>query len=466
MKFPVAALVCLVAAGSVSAELYRRAPDVLPGTIAEMRTPEYWIARMAKPDEIVLTPAQIEKMNTDYEQFINLADPFADVPAELKPDLTYWWPGHVFATPRIAAMTAQELADTLRSRVNVEIKYMRKGPVGNVLAVQYGPRDLDRFEREMAIEKITPPIAVRHGIAVRSTRLRNVPSFFPMEPGMGENGKSRWDRWTIAALKIAKPVTVFHSSRTGEYLFVLCDEGYGWVRAEDIAFGTEKAIRKFTGANDFVVCTGDRVQLYGDKSCSFASNWFGMGDRLPLASKGGRTVKIPMRAANGEFFTAIAWLAEDSDTHVGWLPYTRRNVITTALKLLDNTYDFSGAWFGRQHENTYRDIFAVFGFRLPWHGGLFTFFGHDTEVMKADIGRENQYARILAHEPFITLQSCGDHVQLFLGEYNGEPIVLDQHGYGYKDEDGNMLEIRRCSIGTMRTPEYFLTRSVRFTPLR
>ena len=38
----------------VNADLYDRAPDVQPGTIPEMRTPEYWIARMEHPDEVIL----------------------------------------------------------------------------------------------------------------------------------------------------------------------------------------------------------------------------------------------------------------------------------------------------------------------------------------------------------------------------------------------------------------------------
>jgi hypothetical protein len=46
------------------------------------------------------------------------------------------------------------------------------------------------------------------------------------------------------------------------------------------------------------------------------------------------------------------------------------------------------------------------------------------------------------------------------------PIVFDQHGYGYKDENGQELEIRRCCIGDMRQPAYFLTRNVTFLELK
>lgn len=466
--------VCMVSAGvfmtillTASAELYRRAPDVLPGTLPEMRTPEYWIARMEKPDEVILTPDAIQRMNGAYVKFISGPDPFRDVSKERVPNLSYWWPGYVTVQPNIASMTSKAIADTVRARVRVEIEFMRSKPFGNALAVEYSSRALDAFEREMAVETVRDDLKPRAGIAVRYTRLRNVSSFFPEHQGITENGKTRWDQWNVGILKIAKPVTVFYPSRSGEYLFVLSEEGYGWVRSEDIAFGSTQTIQAFVKSPDFVVCTGDRVQFYSDANCTVSSGWFGMGDCLPLAeAKNPRLVKIPVRKSSGVFFTETAWLAKNAEVHAGWLPYTCRNIVMTAFKLLDNTYDWSGAWFGRQHETTYRDIFSVFGFRLPWNGGLFTFYGKNTEVMKPDIGAENQYKMILKHEPFVTVQSCGGHAQLLLGDYNGMPIVFDQHGYGYKDENGKELEVRRCCIGDVRTPSYFLTRKVTFLELK
>lgn len=457
----------VTAAVAVTADLYAPAPEVLPGTTPEMRTTEYWIKHMTNPDEVILTSVAIRKMNADYLKFISSPDPFKGVEKERIPNLTYWWPGHVTVAPDLKTMSAKEIADTVRARVNEEIKFMRSKEFGNVLAVRYSARELDEFEREMALLSVKDDMKIRHGIAVRYTRLRNVPTFFPEQQGITENAKTRWDQWNVAILKIARPVTVFYPSRTGEYLFVLTEEGYGWVRSEDIALGTEQEIHAFVNSPDFVVCTGDRVQFYTDATTIISSGWFGMGDTLPLVSKTNpRMVKIPARKSSGAFFTETAWLAKDAFVHVGWLPYTRRNVVETAFRLLDNPYDWSGAYFGRQHETTYRDIFAVFGFKLPWHGGLFTFYGKNTEVMKPDIGQEKQYKTILSHEPFVTVQSCGGHAQLLLGDNNGVPIIFDQHGYGYTDENGKELEIRRCCIGDERQPSYFLKSNITFLELK
>jgi hypothetical protein len=452
---------------SASADLYERAPDVLPGTLPEMRTVEYWVARMVTPDEIILTVNQIQAMNDAYTRKISSPDPFKGEPPERIPNLSHWWPGYVMTPPDLRSMSGRAVADTVRAWIQSEIDYMRSKDFGNALAVKYSPRDLDSFEIEMALDRVDPSRPLRTAIAVRTSQVRIIPTFSPDQIGAQDNGKMRWDMFNTFMLKIANPATVLHRSASGEYLFVLTADGYGWVKSSDLAFGDDAETAQFTDPRDFVVCTGDRELFYTGRSCEYASGWFGMGDRLPVSPGGnGREILIPFRMPDGSLTAGTVWLAGDADVNRGWLPYTRRNIVTTAFKLLDNAYDFTGAWFGRHHETTYRDIFAVFGFRLPWHGGLFTHFGQNDSVMLKDIGKEAQYRTILENEPFVTVQNCGGHSQLLLGENNGVPIVFDQHGYGYTDTSGVDVEIRRCCVGTVNMPTYFLTRNVTFLNLK
>ena len=87
-------------------------------------------------------------------------------------------------------------------------------------------------------------------------------------------------------------------------------------------------------------------------------------------------------------------------------------------------------------------------------------------MLVPDAGQEEQYETIISHPPFITIQSCGGHCQLRLGEYNGVPILFDQHGYGYEDENGEFVEVRRCNIGVQTLPSYFLENKITFLELR
>jgi hypothetical protein len=178
-------------------------------------------------------------------------------------------------------------------------------------------------------------------------------------------------------------------------------------------------------------------------------------------------VNVPVRRANGRLAAEQTWLAKDAEVHAGWLPYTRRNVVTIAFKMMGNPYDWSMAWYGRNHETTLRDLFACFGFELPFNAELFTFFSDNNKrVVHPGEGKAGQYKAILANEPFLTIQTCGGgHCSLFIGENNGEPFVMDTNGYGY-DKDGIRYEIRRWTVTDTSQPEYFLKTNFTFCELK
>ncbi len=448
--------------------LYNRAPDPLPWIPQEMLTEDYWIRRMKDPDEIVMTIDRIMAMNEGYRRWTKLSDPFGSVPAERVPNLIHWWPGFSFNNPELHRMDRRAVSDTVKTRIRDEITYLRKQDYGNCLAIKYSAKEIDDFEAEMAYDAIPASITVRHGITVCPARLRNVPSFAPQQPGNTQSRKTRWDLWNISVINIGRPVQVLHLSRSGEYLFVLSDAGYGWIEAREIAFGSKEEIDDFADSADFVMSTADRTLLYSNAGCTIAAGWFGMGSRLPLRHRSDPLmVAVPVRRTNGSFAIETAWVKNDDNAHVGFVPYTRRNVIRLAFQLLGNPYDWTGGWYGRQHERAYTDLFACFGFNLPNHGTLFSFFNtNNTKVLRPDMGKDRYYAEINKNAPFITLQSCGGHCQLFLGEYEGRPIVFDQHGYGYPDDSDVWWEVRRCNIGDLRLPRYFLTKDVTFLELR
>jgi len=455
-----------------SSQLSDRAPDVLPGTLPEMRTASYWVARMDYPDEVLLSTVEILRRNEQYHKKIADDGFFANIPDEKKSKLEHYFPGIALRVPDLRSVSPEALADTVRYHIGIEIDYIRSGDYGNSNNVRYAEWEIDDLVKEMALDRLGNRTVLRDAIAVSNTHLKNAPAFFPEMIGfLNRDGRPRLDLWDISILKIGKPVEVLHVSRSGEFVFVLCEIGFGWVRSEDVAFAGRRYIDEFINADNFIVCTGDRIQFYSDESCAYSSGWLRMGDRIPLVKKGDRRlIKVPVRKTDASFATETAWLPDDADVSIGYLPYTRRNIVVTALKLLDNPYDFTGTFFGRQHETTYRDIFSCFGFDLPYHGGLFTHYGNNNTVLDPAVGRSEQYRTILGFEPFvtvmITLQDRGGHAQLLLGEHDGVPVVFDQHGYGYTDENGKELIIRRCCIGKITMPEYFLKRKLTFLVLK
>lgn len=479
------ALLCIaVFAGPASSDFYHRAPDVLPGLLPEMYTADFWISKVKNPDEVVLTSAAIRKMNESYMTRMKAPDLFKDADKDRvpNPDDLNRWPGRYIVIPDLSSMTSAQVAAATRNEVVKDVDFMRgkysKNVIGlsaaefeafgNMLGIGYADWELDRFEKEMAVDLIGDTVTPLVGITVRDARLRIVPTFTGEQIGIMDNMKTRWDVWNVGLVRIGTRVSVLHSSRSGGYVFALTPEGFGWIQSEDVAFASEEEISTFSRSSDFVVCTGDRVPFYSDEKCRFASGWMRLGDRLPLASKeNSRLISVPVRKTNGNLSMEHVWLAEDADVHAGWMPYTRRNIAVIGFKMLGNPYDWTMAWYGRNHETTLRDLFACFGFELPFNAELFTFYSdNDTRVVRPNGGKEEQYKTILSNEPLLTIQTCGGgHSQLFLGEYNGEPFVLDTHGYGY-EKDGERYEIRRLTVSDMSLPEYFLKTNFTFCVLK
>ena len=452
--------------GTLFAQLYNRAPNIVPGTLPEMREAAFWISKMKNPDEVVLSLMEIEDRNKAFQQSIRDTAHMDSVILGSIKDQLKERPGLLTEIPDITSMHPGEVTDLVQSMIRRQIHYLRSRQFGNIMAIEYSTGELDEIENEIVFRPAEGQIGTRSGIIINESRLRIIPPTRPEYIGLFTNGKARWDLWNLDVLPIGTPVEVLYSSRSGAFLLVLSDRGFGWVAAEKIALGLPDAISSFTSEKEYIICTGDKVPFYIDSTCTLLSGWLRMGDRLPLVRGNSKSVQIPVRDAEGDFVTAEAWLRTDADVHLGYLPYTKKHVAEQAFKLLDNLYDWTGAWYGRNHVTALRDVFGSFGFKLPGNGILLAACGQRSRVLSAKVDRQAQFKSILSNESFLTLQICeNSHSQLYLGHYEGMPIVFDAHGYSYTDEDGNEMELKRWLVGTMEMPDYFLKQDITFVEL-
>jgi len=446
--------------------LYLRAPDTIPGTLFDMRDPSYWIDRMNNPDIVVMNLAEIQARNRAYFQRMknyNQLDIDSNLRIQINRELASR-PGLLVSSPDLNTMTPAEISALTTGMIEKELTMLTRRRSGNIIGNQYSDQEIKTIEDEMAFSKIGNPIKVQIGITVETSRLRIIPAV--RYEYVGFSGLAGWDMWNFDIVPVGSLVRILHVSETGGFLFVLTEKGLGWVNSEEVAICSEQEANSVIDAKDFVICTGDRVPYYSDSNCTYVSGWFRMGDRLPININHPRLIQVPTRQMNGKLLIQDAWLTTDADISIGYLPYTRKNVVTQTFKLLDNIYDWTGGYYGRDHATQLRDIFSVFGFKLPAMGGLLSAYNAKSVIIDPKEGTDVQYKAILANEPFITIQICGSgHSQLYLGDYNGMPIVFDTHGYRYNDKDGNELLIRRANVGTILFPDYFLKQTITFVDM-
>ena len=431
-----------------------RAPDVLPGTLPEMRNTSYWIARMANPDEVILTSEQIQARNRNSVQRLeNYTQLDSLIQKQINADLASR-PGLLTLIPDVTKKSRAEISDLVTNWIDIEITFLTRRRATNILGIPYADWEIKNIADEMASAKELGQINLQSAMVVKMCRLRIVPFIRPEYVS-----STSWDMWIYDVLPIATPVKILSRSKNGDNLFVLTEKGYGWVSSEDVALGLAEDIDNFCNASDFILCTGERVPFYTDPSCTYVSGWFRMGDHLGVSGNATNEVIVPVRSIDCKLSFQKAWLKNDADVHRGYLPYTRRNIVLQAFKLLDLMYDWSGGWYGRDHAKTYRDIFSAFGFKFPSMGGLHLAYQPIEKITYTREGKDAQKAVMRANDPFTTIQICGTgHGQLFLGNYNDMPIVFDTHGYRYNDENGNDNVIRRSNIGTVDHVDYFFSR--------
>ncbi len=468
------ALGFLTAKGQVNGEaqeharnLYWRAPDVIAGTLPEMRTADYWVNRMDSPDKLILSLEAIQQMNQGYsDRMENWKKNLDSISARRISWQMLSRPGLMPKVPDIDDLSSSELLDLVKESLDKQTTLLDRGTYGNKLAVEYGKEELESFKREMAIAELPDVIKVSSGITVSKTLLRIIPSLREENIGLTNNGKTRWDLWNLDVLELGDKVQVVHRSASGGFLLVVTDHGIGWVRAQHIALAEEDEIDRMRSATDFLVVTGESVPFYTDEEASLVSGWMGMSTRIPFKAGNPRMIRVPTRNIDGSLEIQEAWLAEGADVSIGYLPYTQRNIISQSIKLLDLVYDWTGGWYGRNHVTMLSDLFGCFGFQLPRNGVLLSFFIEDPGSISPDMGREEQIQHILEQPSFTTIQiSNSGHSQLLLGDHKNMPIVLDTHGYGFENEDGNAFEIRRSVIGTVEIPDYMLKQKMTFIEL-
>ncbi len=451
--------------GQQDQKYFLRAPDVLPGTLPEMRTPGFWIGKCDHPDRVILSPGKIGEMNLEYRtRMKDLPSLEHGLDRAIEKEVGNW-SGLLAVPPDLDAMSPTAIAVLAKEMVDSQVRALRKKTHGNILSIEYAPWEIDAMEQEMAIDHIGHSLEVRRGTTVRDCRIRVVPTLRPEHVAVGDKGRARWDMFNLDIVPISDPVRILHASETGAYLLVLSSRGYGWIRSEDIALTGPSANGDDVLPEDFLLCTGERVPYYTGPGCEVASGWLRMGDRIGYKMHGDRiAVLVPCRKTDGTLVMEQAWLREDADVHRGFLPYTARNIINQTFKLLDQAYDYTGAWFGRNHATILRDLFACFGFDLPGNGILMKAY-NPAGIIGPDQGKEAQYRAIMDNEPFVTIQIGGGHSQLYLGNHGETPYVFDTHGYTYTGKDGKEYVIRRSCVYTPELPSYLLKNDIIFVKL-
>lgn len=390
----------------------------LQASAGTIKSASYWIKRLAAPDALVLTPDEINGFN---RYVLGKTDEMADM-EKLPP-----------------AISGQQLTSWLTYDPLPENE--RFGPDGKRAKIEF----FSELRENMNFAGIRESNGIRFGVAVKRADIRAFPTDRPL---LKRPGAREFDTVQYSSIYPPERVALLHTSKDGLWGFFQTGLVRGWIRLDNIAFeDKEKAV--FSGKP--LVITGSHVKVYGDKGLKRALASVPMGDALPIEKEKDDTspwmVKFPQK--NGDTISWVdGYIDSRADVRVGYLSYTRRNVITQAFKMLGEKYGWGGKDGRRDCSEFVKDIFASMGIRLPRNSHEQSSVG--VNIASIESSKGNISKALKNAEPGITLIGLERHIMLYIGSKGGRPYVIHQFvGYrsGKRFKTVNRVDVTTLNLG-------------------
>ncbi|MBT4483890.1 MAG: hypothetical protein HOC71_09460, partial [Candidatus Latescibacteria bacterium] len=268
---------------------------------------------------------------------------------------------------------------------------------------------------------------------------------------------------------IGNPVAVLHESLDGDYLFVECPLARGWIVAGDIAIANRNTIHRLVEDKNFLMATAHRVPVYGDLGFKNFARYIYFSATMPLIShdNNGYKVKMPCRESDGSLGVDTGYVKPDANVNIGYLSYTKRNVLNQIFKLLNTPYGWHGQDNKRDCAGTMRVLLRCFGIKVGKNPAFILSASENQFRMNPVLSTEEKMAEASKLEPVITIAGNSGHVVLFLGKArNGKLYYIHQVGWGYKDDNGIQRIVGRVTVNSAEHSFYSINGPKVFTTMR
>ena len=392
-------LIILIMSSGVRAEdlpPLPKGPLLLTNVTPDQLNPDYWINRLTEPDQILKTPEELEVLNEDTRAIVRDQIDIFKIPL---------------------AKRGESVRELLELQYNT-IKNRILFGADDVLI----PKDLfeQMIKPVMQWETVPDQIQIRWGAAVKPASVRALPTDVKM---LEQKGDIEFDQLQFTLIKSWTPVAVLHVSADGRWFFIQGAYTRGWVKSEDIAlFPSRNELKKYAKPDSFLVVTGESNPIYSDPQLQDPIQTPSMGTLLPLAeeTREAYIVWLPHRTVEGSVVLEKGFVDRNSEVSKGYLPFTQRNIIRQAFKLLASRYGWGGTYNGRDCSAFTQDIFLTVGVDMPRGSKEQSFVGTQLGWFDYKGETEAKLAALQSAVPGITILRMPHHMMLYLGQENGQ----------------------------------------------
>ncbi len=388
----------------------------------EMAKAEYWINQCKNPNQVMLDAQGIEEANAKM-----LADSSTNLNDLLGRPETY------DGTARKTNLANAIDSDVKTGRVNGRTFYL------DGVQVEDADAFFEDIKANILDAETTSTDLTKYGLCVKRAEMKMA----PVEECVGWSATDPDDEFLNSALNVNEPIIIEAVTADGKFYWGRGLNCNGWVEAENIALCDDKETWQsmWTGSGeDILVVTTNRITLAASNLVPETSKLeLMLGTTLPLVPEeeipeqiGERgtwynyVVYVPTRDEQGKFVRSIALISMNQNVSVGYLPFTKRNILNVAFACLGERYGWGGMLDAMDCSLYTRCIYKCFGFELPRNTTWQTKIPSDNIDLSGMTDEEKKEA-IRTCEPGSLLMFSG-HITMYLGEANGKLYVISALG--------------------------------------
>jgi hypothetical protein len=166
-------------------------------------------------------------------------------------------------------------------------------------------------------------------------------------------------------------------------------------------------------------------------------------------------VKFPVRKEDGSCGLAKGFVIKSKALR-GYLPYSQRNVVNQAFRMLDTPYSWGGESGWQDCSGFIQEVFMTFGIYLPRDSKEQEKVG--LKIKAFDIGLSpHEKISVIKKDavPGVTAMFLKGHVMLYLGMDRGEPYAI-HNIWAYRENSGineKLMLIKRVAVTDLKLGE-------------
>ncbi len=252
--------------------------------------------------------------------------------------------------------------------------------------------------------------------------LRNFPTHKPVFRDPSKAGEGfPFDYMQNSGVHANEPIFISHLSSDGEWAYVFTTYATGWTPLSTLAYIDEDVAETWKRSQQisFVAEHFPLTDLEGDFVLESR-----VGMRLPIISIE-PTHYIALAITGGKehsaIYTKVKVPLEMATRQT--MNINQENMMRIVDLMLESKYGWGGLFEERDCSSMLRDLYAPFGVWLPRNSSEQSKVGR--VVSLEDISLEEKKKRIIKEGvPFETLLYKKGHILLYLGEYEGEIVVM------------------------------------------